>query len=201
MDDASVASTGLGMLPAVVGNASGGIFAGVLISRNGRYRKLTVAGTIIAMIGYVLVLIRWNGSTRWWEVLYLLPAGFGTGIILSTTFVHLTASLEHDEVAIAATMLYCIQTMGLLIGVQVMTTVLHAELRMALDMALRGMEGRSKVIEDAVSDIGLIWSMPKDIRRIVTEAYVESLWYTYVVSIVFSVLAFLASLTLQEYKM
>lgn len=141
----SVAGAGIRLVPAVVGNATGGLLSGLIISKTGRYKLLTSFASISASIGYTLVLVRWRGVTSWPEVLYIFLGGFGMGIVQSTTFIHLAASLDQSEMAIAGTTLYLAQNVSVLVGIQIATTVLHARLRTSLDDGLEGVKHKSKV--------------------------------------------------------
>lgn len=141
----SVSGAGLRLLPAVIGNATGGIMSGLIISRTGRYKSLTVFASIVAVFGYTIVLLRWTGHTAWLEVLYIFFGGFGTGIIQSTTFIHLAASLEAKEMAIAGTILYLSQNLFLLIGIQLSTATLRYRLRISLNAGLHGIKQKKTV--------------------------------------------------------
>lgn len=154
----SVSAAGLRLVPAVVGNAVGGLLSGFIISKTGRYKLLTVFASIAASIGYLLVLMRWTGNTGWPESLYIFLGGFGSGIIQSTTFIHLAASLEANEMAIAGTTLYLAQNVFILVGIQLSTTVLHARLRTSLDAGLHGVKHKKKV---SVSKIPSVVSLVK----------------------------------------
>lgn len=141
----TISAAGLRLVPAVVGNATGGLLSGYIISKTGRYKTLTIAASATASVGYLLVLIRWHGSTSWPEVLYIFFGGFGSGVILSTTFIHLAASLESNEMAIAGTTLYLATNLFLLVGIQLSTTILHARLRASLDADLDAVRHKRKV--------------------------------------------------------
>lgn len=142
---ASVSQAGLRLVPSVVGNALGGILSGFLITRSGKYKLLTVFASIAATAAYTLVYFRWHGATSWADVWYTGFGGFGTGTIQSTTFIHLAASLEPSEMAIAGTDLYVAQSVFMLIGIQLAQTVLHAGLRVNLEDSLKGIKHKRKV--------------------------------------------------------
>lgn len=141
----SVAAAGLRLVPAVVGNATGGLLSGFIISKTGRYKVLTIFASVAATVGYILVTIRWTGHTKWYESVYIFLGGFGMGIIQSTTFIHLAASLEATEMAIAGTTLFLSQNLFTLLGIQISTTVLRATLRAGLDAGLDGVKHKEKV--------------------------------------------------------
>jgi hypothetical protein len=74
-----------------------------------------------------------------------LLADLSIQIVHSTTFIHLAASLDQSEMAIAGTTLYLAQNVSVLIGIQIATTVLHERLRIGLDAGLEGVKHKSKV--------------------------------------------------------
>ena len=78
------------------------------------------------------------------------------GIVQSTTFIHLAASLDQSEMAIAGTTLYLAQIVSVLVGIQVATTVLHARLRIGLHAGLEGVEHKSKVCSVSQSHLSPI---------------------------------------------
>lgn len=197
----SVAGAGARLVPAVVGNAFGGLLSGLIISKTGRYKHLTSFASIAASVGYVLVLVRWRGATNWPEVLYIFLGGFGMGIVQSTTFIHLAASLEQSEIAFAGTALYLAQNVSVLVGIQVSTTALLARFRIGLEAGLEGVKHKSKIIEEAVSDVRYIWRLPHNIKQIVIRSYVDGLRYTYGTPLIFAVLGLLIGLTLRERKL
>lgn len=141
----SVADAGLRLVPSVVGNAVGGLLSGYIISKTGRYKALTICASAAACVGYVLVLVFWRGNTQWPQILYIFLGGFGSGVIQSTTFIHLVANLAAKEIATVGTTLFLVQNLSVSVGVQVSTAVLRARLRPALEIGLRGVKHKKKV--------------------------------------------------------
>lgn len=152
----SVSAAGLRLVPAVVGNATGGLLSGFIISKTGRYKLLTTFASAIACLGYLLITIRWTGHTKWFESIYIFFGGFGMGIIQSTTFIHLAASLEAADMAIAGTTLYLAQNIFVLVGIQSSTTVLRAKLRAGLDAGLQGVKNKQDVSITNCASFGLL---------------------------------------------
>jgi len=143
--DVSVSQAGLRLVPSVVGNATGGLLSGLVITKTGRYKYLTIMGSVASTTAYAIVLLRWHGATGWSDVWYTFFGGFGMGTMQSTTFIHLAASLDQSEMAIAGTALYVAQNVFMLLGIQLATTVLHAQLRTNLENSLHGIKHKSKV--------------------------------------------------------
>jgi len=79
------------LFPAVIGNTVGGLLAGFLIQRTGKYKFLSILSSISSMTSYLLLILRWKGNTGWLESLDIVPGGFGTGIAFSAAFIAMTS--------------------------------------------------------------------------------------------------------------
>ncbi|MCJ1380110.1 hypothetical protein MMC17_003213 [Xylographa soralifera] len=142
---ASVTNAGVHLFPAVLGNAIGGLICGYIIRRTASYKVLTIAGTVTSSVAYVLLIFLWRGKTNIWESLYIGPGGFGTGVVLATTFVGLAAGVAESDMAIASTGLYLSANVGSLVGMSLASTVLQTSLRSTLKERLTGFTNRESV--------------------------------------------------------
>jgi len=70
-------------------------------SRTGKYKNLAIIGAIISVLGYVLMILYWNGHTNWFEALYPVSTGFGASFVFQSNFIALTAAVAKEEVAMA----------------------------------------------------------------------------------------------------
>ena len=85
----------------------------------------------------MLLILLWRGNTSIWESLYIFPGGFGTGIILATTFVALAAGVEEQQMAIASSGLYLCMNLGGVVGISLASNVFQATLRHGLGNGLK----------------------------------------------------------------
>lgn len=169
----SNAEAGSHLLPAVLSNTFGGLLAGIVIQRKGRYKMLTLLATTCASVSYALLIIRWKGKTSWLESLEIMPSGFGTGLAFSATFIALQASVKREEIAISTGGLYTASAVGMVVGIAASSTAQLGTLRAALQESLGGLnQGKEvrdltitfegvcanleKVIEEAISNISSI---------------------------------------------
>lgn len=153
----TVAQAGSRIVPVVIGNALGTILSGRLISKTKRYKFLTAFANSIAFVGFLLMLLRWHGSTNWAESLYVSLPGVGMGIIQSATFIHLAASVDHSEMAIAGTTWFLAQNIGSLIGASISTSLINSVIKMSLQKSLAGFDDHDKV--------GLLRLCPRSTRN------------------------------------
>jgi len=66
---------------------------------------------------FLVIFLRWHGSTGWLESLYGFPVGLGFGVSLSAAFIGLTARLKPSEVAVSTGGFYLSLNIGSLFGV------------------------------------------------------------------------------------
>lgn len=69
----------------------------------------------------------------------------GMGIIQSTTFVHLAASLEHSDIAIAGSAWFLAQNIGVLVGASLSTSIINRRTSFLLRRNLEGIDDKKEV--------------------------------------------------------
>jgi MFS family permease len=180
---ASNTVAGAHLVPAVVGNALGGVISGAIISRTGRYKFLILVATLVSSSGYLLLILRWHGNTNWLESLYIFPGGFGMGIVQSALFISVQAAIDPSFAAIAASTLYLTSSVGFLAGMAGVSAVLQGTLRHSLDQRLGklGLESDKKwrIIEHAISDVHYADKAKAVIAKAVTSSYIDALTWTH----------------------
>ncbi|KAH7378396.1 major facilitator superfamily domain-containing protein [Phaeosphaeria sp. MPI-PUGE-AT-0046c] len=203
--NASNAAAGAHLIPAVVGNASAGIISGTIIKRTGRYKRLAIFATLSASCGFSLLIVRWHGHTNWLESLYIFPCGFAMGTMLSSLFISIQAGVEPAYAAISASMLYLTQPTGNVIGLAVASALLQGRLRQGLDRRLdkMGYAGGVKyhIIEEAVSNVHFVDKATKSVAKAVVGSYIDALTSTHILSLVFTLVAFVGATCLRQHKL
>jgi MFS family permease len=172
-------AAGAHLFPAVLGNTVGGLLAGYTIQRTGRYKILIMLAAICSSITYSLLIIRWNGHISILESLEIIPGGFGTGVASSATFIALTSSLEHKDMAMATSGMYLASTVGGVVGIAVSSAVQLGTLRTLLTRGLEDVSGSKRIMENVISKVSSIAKLDEPVRRIVVESYVRSLEYSH----------------------
>ncbi|KAF2661455.1 MFS general substrate transporter [Lophiostoma macrostomum CBS 122681] len=202
---ASATLAGAHLAPAVIGNAIGGILSGIIIKRSGRYKSLTLVATLVAALSYTLLILRWHGHTNWFESLYIVGGGFGTGIAQSALFIALQAGVDRSDMAVAASALYLSAGVGFVSGMAGVAAVLAKGVRVGLGRRLGrlGFDGveSTKIIHKALSDIEYIDHAKPKVARAVVASYVEALGWTHGLSLAFSLIAFVVTLFIRQRKL
>lgn len=117
----------------------------LIFDRTASYKFLSILGPMISSVGYLLLILRWRGDTNFWESLYILPGGFGTGVIYSTAFVGLAAGVDESQMAMASSTFYLSGNIGALVGTSLTNTILQTRLRTELGRGLQRFPDRDKV--------------------------------------------------------
>ncbi|KAL2137841.1 hypothetical protein VTI28DRAFT_8005 [Corynascus sepedonium] len=156
-------ASGAHLVPAVVGNAIGGVISGVIIKRSGRYKSLIILAVTLSSLSYLLLMLRWHGNTNFWESLYIFPSGFGTGTAQSAVFVSLQAVIaaqDPSHLAPAISFMYLTTTVAITLGVPLSNAVLQGALRRSLTKRLLGLgfagDEIAKIIENTASDVDFV---------------------------------------------
>ena len=175
---ASTTAAGGHLVPAVVGNTLGGLMAGMFIRRTGHFKILLVLAGLVASISYSLLYFRWNGHTGFWESLFILPGGIGTGLASASAFIAMTAMIPAEEVAMTTAGFMLLVGFSMTAGVTTSNSVLGMEFQRQLKRNLHGPDAES-VIRRAMADTGYIAQLTGQVREIVVGCYVSGLKHTY----------------------
>ncbi|KFA71254.1 hypothetical protein S40288_07798 [Stachybotrys chartarum IBT 40288] len=195
---------GAHLFPAVAGNAVGAIIAGIIIKRTGKYKRLLIFATIVASASYLLLLTRWHGNTSAWEALYILPGGFGTGIVQSSVFIAIQAAVDPKNKGPALGGIWLTVSLGAISGLAAVSAVNTEVMRWKLQMLLEAMgisgSARTDIVMMASRSVDYIDQADKEVAAAVVAAYVTGLSATHMVSLMCSIVAIIASLCIREHK-
>ncbi|GKT61419.1 major facilitator superfamily transporter [Colletotrichum tofieldiae] len=196
---------GLHLFPAVAGNAIGGVLAGYLIRKTGRYKSLLIIATIASSFSYVLLLLRWHGDTNVWESLYIVPGGFGAGLVQSAGFISVQAAANPKHKAAVTSGMFLTFQIGMILGLASVSAVMMETMKWRLDALLKGMDlgavARKKIIEKATSSVDFIDHTDSGISEAIVQSYVEGLGFSHGVSLISSVIGLIASVFVREHKL
>ncbi|KAJ5772753.1 hypothetical protein N7457_007649 [Penicillium paradoxum] len=175
---ASTTVAGVHLVPAVVGNALGGLLAGVFIRRTGQFKILLVIAGLVASLSYLLLYLYWEGKTGFWQSLFILPGGLGTGISAASSFIAMSSMLPPEEMAMATAGYMLVVGFSITAGVTTSNSVLGMGFQRELSKNLHG-PGSEEIIKRAMSDTNYIAHLSGQVREIVVACYVSGLKHTY----------------------
>ncbi|KFX92843.1 hypothetical protein V490_05152 [Pseudogymnoascus sp. VKM F-3557] len=156
----------------------------------GRYKILLSAASISASLSYLLLCLRWHGHTNWLESLYVVPGGFGNGMLNSAAFVALTATIDRSQVAMAASTFFLSANGGMAVGMASASAVIQSSLRSGLEAKLGDIPNRALVIKNSMSNIDYIQSLEGDVKKVVVGVYTDSLQKSHYLNLGFAMSGF-----------
>lgn len=141
----SPAAAGAYLIPAFLGNMTGGLIAGYWIKRTGLYKLPTVLAPLCALLAMSLCYFTWQGNTTVAESLAIFPGGFAAGLVSSSCFVGLAAGVTEQDMAVASSGIYLSFNVGAIAGTSTSSAVYQTSLRAGLKRALEGVENGNEV--------------------------------------------------------
>lgn len=102
------------------------------------------------MFSYSLLLLRWHGDTNAWESLYIVPGGFGAGLVQSAGFISIQAAANPKHKAAVTSGMFLTFQIGMILGLSCVSAVMMETMRWRLDALLEGMD-LSAVVRKQVS--------------------------------------------------
>ncbi|KAK6339683.1 hypothetical protein TWF718_009079 [Orbilia javanica] len=185
-----------------VAHAMGGLMAGILIRRTGRYKRYLVIAMSISTVALLLVTIRWQGNTNIFETAYIAPAGFGIGMINTAAFIALSASVEPKDQAMATSGFYLSDNLGFVAVSSLGNAVLQTALAKRLDVRLDGVANKQEIIRDVIASISNIKNLDPAIRGKAVKAFVEALrWDHGLSTMIYAISLFIVTVFLREYSL
>jgi EmrB/QacA subfamily drug resistance transporter len=125
---ASPTSSGLRMLPLILGLLVSTIASGRAISRLGRYRVFPIAGTAILIIGmYLLSLLRVD-TASWVASVYMLVVGVGIGLVMQVLVLVVQNDVRPQEIGVATSTATFFRSVGGAFGVAIFGTIFATRL-------------------------------------------------------------------------
>ncbi|OAL50141.1 MFS general substrate transporter [Pyrenochaeta sp. DS3sAY3a] len=188
--NATTEQAGAYLIPAVIGNAVGGLLTGSWIKRTGSYKIPTILASTSAAFSFTLLILFWHGHTSIAGSFLITPAGFATGVAHSAVFIGLTSGVSENNVAIAGSGLYLSGNIGGVTGVSAAAAAFQITLRSGLKEALAGREDSESIIRKAISDIGFVQRTEGTLHDLMIPVYIHATQRVLSLGLFISVIAF-----------
>jgi EmrB/QacA subfamily drug resistance transporter len=195
---ASPTSSGLQLLPLVVGMLITFISSGRLIARWGRYKVFPVVGTAVMSVGLYLLTLMTPGTTLLESSLAMFVVGLGIGGVMQVLVVAVQNAVPYDQLGTATSSATFFRSIGGAFGVALFGAIfnnrLFAELPKFLpESVLRHLSGQNISSNPAQID-----SFAPPIRHGYVQAFSHSLQTVFLIGVPFGVAAFALTWLLKE---
>jgi EmrB/QacA subfamily drug resistance transporter len=201
VNGASPTTSGLQLLPLMLGLIAGSVGSGRLISRLGRYKVFPVAGTVVMTIGLFLLSRLDADTSRGVQALYMAVVGLGIGLVMQVLVLAVQNAVEFRDLGTATSANTFFRSMGGAFGVAVYGAIFASGLDRHLARLLPAGAGPidATVIRSGPERLA---ALPGPVHGAVVEAFARSLhtvflWAMPVAAAGFVVVLFLKELPLR----
>jgi len=124
----SATSSGLRMLPLIVGLLVASIASGRAISRIGRYKIFPIAGTAILVPGMFLLSRLGVSTAPWLASVYMLVVGIGIGLVMQVLVLVVQNDAKPENIGVTTSTATFFRSVGGSFGVAIFGTIFAARL-------------------------------------------------------------------------
>src|ERR1700733_9066866 len=188
----SPTTSGLQLLPLLVGLIICSTGSGIVISKTGRYRVFPIAGTALLTIGLVLLAQVGIGTSLIVSALYMFVLGVGLGCVMQVLVLIVQNAVPYSELGVATSGQTFFRSIGGSFGTAIFgaifSNVLIGNLVRHLGIAKlpRGLPSSS--VTPAILD-----KLPQAVHHGIAAAYSESIQTVFIIAAPIGLIAFIAS--------
>ena len=194
----SPTSSGLQLLPLVVGLLMTMNLAGQLVSRWGRYKIFPIIGTAMTAVGLLLLSFLTPTTTLFVSSIYMFVIGLGLGLVMGLLVVVAQNSVPYNQLGVATSTSTFSRSIGSSFGVAIFGAIFNNRLFSELpkylpSKALASISNHSVSINPAQLD-----ALPAATRHGYIEAFSHSLQFVFLIAAPFALVAFALTWLLKE---
>jgi MFS family permease len=199
VDGASATSSGLNLLPLMVGLLTASIGSGQLISRTGRYKIFPVAGTALAAVAMLLLATLTPQTSRLLLSVYMVILGAGLGMVMQVLVLAVQNSAERRDLGVATSSATFLRSIGSSIGVAIFGAIFSSQLATNLRLHLPASALRGNLTPTALQgNPAALQRLPTAIHSGLVTAVSDSLHVVFLTAVPVLVVAFVITLFLRE---
>ena len=191
---ASATSSGLRMLPLVIGLLLTAIASGTIVGRTGKYRMFPIAGAAITAVGVYLMSLLDQNTPILVESIYFFILGAGIGLIMQILTLIVQNTAEYRDLGTATSGVTFFRTLGGSFGAAVLGSIYSNQLEDRLPAALV----QSQVPPNVATSPEALHALPPEIQAPIVTAYAESLHNVFLYAVPVALLALVVALFLPQ---
>ena len=199
----SPTTSGLMLLPIMVGLFTASITSGQIIARIGRYKIFPIIGTALMTVGMWLFSTLTVHTSFMVTSAFMAITGFGLGLVMQVLILAVQNGVDYKDLGTATSLAAFFRSMGGAFGTALLGAVLNDRLIGNLTRALPA-AARSHVPQIARQIVGSpaqLKLLPATIHTAATVAYVHTIDTVFLIATPVVAVAFLLSLALPEIRL
>ncbi|KAJ7765625.1 MFS general substrate transporter [Mycena metata] len=193
----SASTAGMHLMPNSVSMSTGSVFAGWVMHRTGRYRKLNLIFGIFPFVGAVLISFMRQDSGPVQSWLSIIPLGFGNAVVLQTMMIALLAHLPESHMAVGTGFGQLFRGIGQVGGVAISSAIFQSRLESELRKRIHTPDSEELILKIRRSSAFIHTLMPEQQHQ-ARDSYAIALRTVYIFAACATFLAYLVRLPIPD---
>ncbi|KAJ7169257.1 MFS general substrate transporter [Mycena crocata] len=193
----SAATAGLHLMPNSVSMSTGSVFAGWMMHRTGRYKKINLIFGILPFVGAVLISLMRADSGPVQSWLSIIPLGFGNAVVLQTMLIALLAYLPESHMAVGTGFGQLFRGIGQVGGVAISSAIFQSRLDSELRERITTPDAE-ELIRSIRRSSEVIRTLEPEQQQAARDSYASGLKAVYIFAACSTFLAYLVRLPIPD---
>ncbi|KAJ7490869.1 major facilitator superfamily domain-containing protein [Mycena latifolia] len=193
----SASTAGLHLMPNSVSMSTGSVFAGWMMHRFGRYKKINLIFGIFPFVGAVLISLMKEDSGFLQSWFSIIPLGFGNAVVLQTMLIALLADLPESHMAVGTGFGQLFRGIGQVGGVAISSAIFQSRLDTELRLRIHTPDAEELIMKIRRSSAFIHELMPEQ-QRAARDAYALGLKTVYIFAACSTFLAYCVRLPIPD---
>lgn len=177
------------------------ILIGLLITKTGRYKAVTIVGTLVLVAGFVMLARLDYGATQTQLTLAMLVVGLGLGAGMQTYVLVVQNSVDQADLGVATATTQFFRSAGATVGIAILGTIMTSRLATAIPAHLPA-EYAARVPEGSlgagsVLDPSALSRLPPEVATAVRQGLADALHDVFLASIPLALIAVVATVLIR----
>ncbi|PCH38509.1 vacuolar amino acid permease [Wolfiporia cocos MD-104 SS10] len=193
----SASEAGAHLIPNGISISCGSLFAGWVMHRTGKYKRLNLIFGLFPFAAAILISLMREDSPPAQLWLSIIPLGFGNAVVLQTMLIALLAHLPESSMAVGTGFGQLFRGIGQVGGVAISAALFQTMLNSELHKRIHGLNAE-ETIEKIRHSATLVAKLPPDLQRAARDSYAISLRAVFLMAATSTFLAYLARLPIPD---
>ncbi|MDO5499778.1 MAG: DHA2 family efflux MFS transporter permease subunit [Propionibacteriaceae bacterium] len=191
----NASQSGLILMPLMLGMIVMGMVAGFLVTKTGRYKEIILAGAVLMIAGYGLLLRLGHGSHPMELTAAMTVFGIGLGLAMQQYTLVVQNSARRQDLGVATSSIQFFRNVGSTVGIAIFGTVMTSTLPGAIAGHLPpGAAGQvGEVDAGSVLDPSVLSTLPAPVAEAIRMGLAEALHTTFWIGLPLGVLVLATS--------
>ncbi|KAM5542022.1 hypothetical protein V8D89_004332 [Ganoderma adspersum] len=193
----SASEAGAHLIPNGISVSCGSLFAGWMMHRTGKYRKLNLVFGLFPFVAAILISLMNENSPAPQLWLSIIPLGFGNAVVLQTMLIALLAHLPQDAMAVGTGFGQLFRGIGQVGGVAISAALFQSVLARELHKRIQTPDAEEMISKIRHSST-LVAQLPPHLQRAARDSYAISLRAVFIFAAVATLAAYIVRLPIPD---